>query len=177
MNDTKHIWRIFLLVFFGIGAFMVGRLLFVPKTFGLYGPYRGANVAEQRAFPVIVQEPESCDPCHADEILLVKSHGHKTMICDNCHIPTGTHVKNDDKAADMGINRSFELCLRCHQKLAARPGSFPQIDAVEHLTQFKMALSDTVCLVCHKPHDPTPPENLRVAKAPTTTTNKELKAQ
>jgi hypothetical protein len=56
----------------------------------------------------------------------------------------------------MEINRSFDFCMRCHQKLPARPGSFPQISAVDHLAEFKMELKDTVCLVCHSPHDPTP---------------------
>jgi hypothetical protein len=156
MNDTKHIWRLFLLVFFGIAVFMVGRLFFVPKTFGLFGHYRAANVAEQTAFPVNFQGPASCEPCHADEFQLWKGSGHKTIICEDCHAPYGTHVKNDDKSADMEINRSFEFCMRCHQKLTARPDSFPQIDALEHLAKYKTELGDTVCLSCHSPHDPTP---------------------
>jgi hypothetical protein len=156
MNNTKHLWRIFLLVFIIITAFMIGRLLFVPQTFGIFGHYRAANVAEQKAFPVKYQGPESCEPCHADELALWKKSGHKTIICEDCHAPYVSHVKNDDKCADMEINRSFDFCMRCHQKLPARPGSFPQINALEHVSQYKMELKDTVCLACHGPHDPTP---------------------
>lgn len=156
MNDTKHIWRLFLLVFFGLSAFMVGRLLFVPKTFGAFGHYRAANVMEQKAFPVVLQGPESCEPCHSDEFQLWKNSAHKTIVCEDCHAPYGTHVKNDDKYANMETNHSFELCMRCHQELAARPNKFPQIDALDHLAEFKVALGDTVCLACHSPHNPTP---------------------
>ncbi len=156
MNDTKHIWRLFILVFIGIAAFMVGRILFVPNTFGIFGHYRASNVAEQKAFPVILQGPESCEPCHADEFDLWKNSAHKTIICEDCHAPYGSHIRNDDKYANMEINHSFELCMRCHQQLAARPDKFPQIDPLDHLAEFKLSLGDTVCLSCHSPHDPTP---------------------
>jgi len=156
MNDTKHLWRLFLLVVIGVTAVIVGRLFFVPKTFGMFGPYRAANLLEQRAFPVKYQGPGACEPCHADEYAFWKANGHKTIICEDCHAPITTHIKGDEKFADMEINRSFNFCLRCHQKLPARPEKFPQIDPIEHLADAKLSLQDTVCLVCHSPHDPTP---------------------
>jgi hypothetical protein len=156
MKDTKHIWRIFILVVIGIVTVMVGRLFFVPTTFGLFGHYRAANVLEQRLFPVKHQGPESCEPCHADEFAQWKANGHKTIICEDCHAPYVTHVKNDDKYADMEINRSLDFCLRCHQRLPARPDKFPQVNALEHCGEFKLELQDTVCLKCHGPHDPAP---------------------
>jgi Cytochrome c3 len=171
MNDTKHIWRLFLLVFFGIAVFMVGRLLFVPKTFGLYGHYRAANVAEQMAFPVKFQGPASCEPCHADEFQSWKASKHKTIICEDCHAPYDSHVKNDDKSGVMEMNRSFEFCMRCHQKLPARPDNFPQVDAMEHLAKYKTALGDTVCIACHSPHDPTPKGSVEAAAQPKMTTD------
>ncbi|MDD5672745.1 MAG: cytochrome c3 family protein [Chitinivibrionales bacterium] len=173
MNDTKHIWRVFLLVLIAIAAFMVGRLLFVPKTFGQFGHYRAANVLEQRAFPVKYQGAESCEPCHADEFALWKNAGHKTIVCEDCHAPYDSHIKNDEKFADMEINRTADFCLRCHQKLTARPEKFPQVNAIEHLAEFKMELTDTVCFKCHGPHDPTPKDP--IDKTVTPKTIKELK--
>ena len=155
MNDTKHLWRVFILVFFGIAVVMVGRLLFVPKTFGDYGHYRASNVQEQRAIPVKFYGPDSCEACHSDEHELWKGHVHKTIICEDCHAPYVTHIKNGEKSADMEINKSSKFCLRCHQMLPARPSDFPQVNPIEHLAKYKMELSDTVCIVCHNPHDPT----------------------
>ena len=154
MNDTKHIWRIFLLVLVGIGAFLVGRILLVPKTFGMFGHYRAANVAEQRAFEVKHQGPESCEPCHADEFALWGASPHKTIICEDCHAPYVTHVKDDNKIADMEKNPAPDFCLRCHQRLPARPADFPQVEALEHLAKLKVEMGDTVCIVCHNPHSP-----------------------
>jgi hypothetical protein len=159
MKDTKHLWRIFLLIIIGIAVFLVGRILLVPKTFGAFGHYRGADVAEQMSLPVKHQGPASCEPCHTDEFNLWKSAAHHDIVCENCHAPVITHIKDDEKIADMEINRSTDFCLRCHQKLPARPVTFPQINAPEHLAERKMALQDTVCLMCHGPHDPTPKDS------------------
>lgn len=156
MNDTKHIWRVFLLVIAGIAVFMIGRMLFIPKTFGQFGHYRAGNLSEQEAFPVKHQGPQACGSCHSDELEIWKAAGHKTITCENCHAPYDSHIKDDEKVADMEINRTSTSCLRCHQALSARPGSFPQIDPVEHLSESGLALSDTVCFVCHGPHDPAP---------------------
>jgi hypothetical protein len=154
MKDTKHIWRVFLLILLGIIVFAVGRILLVPKTFGLFGHFRASDVMEQRALEVKHQGPASCEPCHSDEHELWKMNSHKNIICEDCHAPYVTHVKNDEKYAEMEINRSYNFCLRCHQQLPARPADFPQIQVIEHLAQFQAALQDTVCFRCHSAHDP-----------------------
>ena len=163
MKDTKHIWRIFLLLVIGICLFMVGRLFFVPKTFGTYGHYRAANVAEQRAIPVKIHGPEACEPCHGDEFTLWKSAAHKTIICEDCHAPYSTHIKNDEKYADMEISKRSDLCLRCHQEMRARPKDFPQINLDTHAKDNGITLTATICFSCHNPHDPTPKETTATA--------------
>jgi hypothetical protein len=42
------------------------------------------------------------------------------------------------------------LCARCHQALAARPASFPQVEAAEHS-------GGEACTTCHQAHSPKDP--------------------
>lgn len=160
MKDTKHLWRVSLLILFGIVAFAVGRLFFVPKTFGDFGHYRASNVDEQRAPEVRHQGAESCEPCHSEEFELWKAGGHKPINCENCHAPVVNHVKEGEKFADMNIDKTATFCLRCHQIMPARPADFPQVNALDHLAERNRSLSDTVCFECHSPHDPTPKDTV-----------------
>lgn len=165
MNNTKHLWRIFFLVLIAGTVLMVGRILLIPNSFGKFGHFRGDNVAEQMAFPVKHFGPESCEPCHADEFALWKAGPHKTIICEDCHAPLVTHIKNDEKFADMEINKTTEFCLRCHSELPARPKDFPQINVESHLKDAGEKLTSTVCYTCHGPHDPTPKDPVDTTKA------------
>jgi nitrate/TMAO reductase-like tetraheme cytochrome c subunit len=40
-----------------------------------------------------------------------------------------------------------DLCRRCHEKDAAKPGWFPQVATAEHSGGMK-------CTDCHQPHNP-----------------------
>lgn len=165
MNNAKHLWRVFFLVLIGMTILMVGRILVVPKSFGVYGHYRGDNVKEQAAFPIRHFGPESCEPCHADEFALWKAAGHKTIICEDCHAPYVTHIKNEEKFAPMEINKTSDFCLRCHNEMPARPKDFPQINVESHMKDNGFQLTATVCFTCHNPHDPTPKDPGDTAKA------------
>jgi nitrate reductase cytochrome c-type subunit len=54
----------------------------------------------------------------------------------------------------MPINRSTALCLRCHQRLTARPKEFPQIDSPAHVTDKGAEFAADICLECHDAHNP-----------------------
>ena len=161
MEHTKHIWRMGLLVFFLLAGFIFVRQLLVPATFGAYGAYRGANVADQMVIrPPQHGEVAGCYECHDDEVDTHQAGSHKTVSCENCHAPMATHVDAEgEQYAEMNINQTGEWCIRCHLKLPARPKSQPQLDPVEHLLangveQVGRDWSDQVCFECHAPHDP-----------------------
>ena len=61
MEHGKHVFRIVILVAVILVVVMLGRGLLIPKTYGLYGRYRAANVAEQmNARPVLHGGAAAC---------------------------------------------------------------------------------------------------------------------
>ena len=154
LRPTKHIFRVFLLLILFVVVLVLGRLAFVPKSWGKYGWYRGDNVAEQRDKPVMHGGDDSCKNCHAAQFETHHAGKHANVRCEVCHAPLAAHVKDNKKAAPMPFDRSRNLCLRCHQQLLARPASFPQVQPRQHVEQNGGDWGEQVCLQCHQPHSP-----------------------
>jgi hypothetical protein len=154
LRHTKHVFRVGLLLFAAIVALILGRSFFVPDTFGQYGAYRGANVDEQAAHEVRHGGRESCEPCHADEFEEQAEGGHGTVTCEVCHAPGYLHARDDEKIADMPIQRSADLCLLCHQQLKARPQGQPQVQPRQHLEENDGEPGPESCFECHEAHSP-----------------------
>ena len=106
LQHSKHIVRVGLLLVIGVVALVLGRSLFVPDTWGQFGSYRGANVAEQMVKPVHHGGNESCEMCHSDEYEEVAGGVHASLACEACHAPLSMHIVDDDKVGDMPIRRS-----------------------------------------------------------------------
>ena len=154
MEHSRHVFRIALVLVVAIAAFVLGRAAFVPKTYGDYGPYRGGNVVEQAH----IREPrhagaDSCTPCHAKQAQERQAGGHRSVSCEVCHGPSGVHVQAGAVKAKAPIDRSYQLCARCHRKIDGRPDKFPQVVLDQHVPA---ALETGVCLQCHNPHSPKP---------------------
>jgi len=157
IEHKKHVFRIFLLLAVVIGGALIAKILVVPDTFGVFGFYRAANVAEQRTREVRHGGNAACGECH-DEVLAVHDEGpHLPVPCEDCHDALAVHVRDGERIAEMPRTRSVsKLCARCHRDLAARRDNFPTINIEEHVAEQGGELSDTVCFDCHDPHDPTP---------------------
>ncbi len=154
LRHTKHIFRVAFLFGFVLLVLILSRGLFVPKSWGQFGWYRGDAVAEHREKPVIHQGDFACGECHEEQYDLHEAGSHITVGCEVCHEPIGTHITNGEMTAPMSIPASFELCTRCHRRLAARPADFPQVNPKKHLGEAELELTDTVCTECHDPHSP-----------------------
>ena len=159
MEHTKHIWRaVFLLIGIAVCS-ITGRHFLVPKSFGLQGFYRNDSLGEYMAKPVIHGGDDSCRSCH-QPIFDAKLGGkHATNRCEGCHGPLAKHVKDNAKIANAVVDKSSDICLRCHEKLVARPENFPQIDIKEHLVgNGVIAAGEPIpaesCIVCHDVHSP-----------------------
>jgi hypothetical protein len=156
---AKHFLRAIGLLLFVVAAAVVARGFLVPTSYGEFGHYRGDNVQQQRDHAVIMGGRESCKDCHDEMFEEVMGNSHARVQCENCHGPVTEHARDDDKFADMPILREATLCLGCHEKLVARPDSFPQIDVHTHLQEMgddPVSYAREVCLTCHKnPHAPT----------------------
>ncbi len=150
MEHTKHIWRISLLLLLVLIGAVLGRHFLIPDSFGKAGFYRYDALVELMGKEPVHGAPDSCADCH-DEKALAKAAGlHRSVQCEVCHDVLSSHIRDDDKYADMAINRSYKLCAYCHQKLVARPAAMVQVDIAEHL---ELAPGDAIpaeaCLECH----------------------------
>ena len=154
MEHARHVFRVVLLLVVGVAVVFIGRTLLVPQSFGLYGPYRHDNVAEQ----MMIREPAhggpaSCAECHQAEFKKRGAGKHKNVSCEVCHAPRAMHVKQDGSFERMPVDRSYGLCARCHRKILGRPASFPQVVLEQHVSG---PLEPGVCLACHDAHSPSP---------------------
>ena len=152
MEHARHVFRILFVLLVAIVAIVLGRSFLVPASYGLYGPYRFDNVAEQAAVrPPLHGGAASCGECHEDRLKAVSAGVHRGVSCEVCHAPLGRHVKGGDVVAPMAVDRSFTLCARCHRKIDGRPAAFPQVVLEQHV---QGGLEGRVCLECHDPHSP-----------------------
>jgi uncharacterized CHY-type Zn-finger protein len=130
----------------GVALFLVARSLFVPRSFGQYGHYRGAAIADVANRPLVFAGHQACESCHTD-VLEVKSKGvHARVACESCHGPLAKHAEDPTALQSPHIDVAV-LCVRCHEANNAKPKSFPQVASAGHS-------GGVVCDTCHKPHSP-----------------------
>ena len=145
LKDAGHLLRF-------AGLFVIAFLLFwairghvVPKTFGQYGHYRGAAMAEIAAHPVKFAGHETCETCHSDKAEIKNKGKHEQVNCEACHGPLSAHAA-DPTVTPVKLDTAT-LCVRCHAASAARPKNFPQVEPDEHS-------NGVPCETCHQPHSP-----------------------
>lgn len=154
MEHARHVFRVLLVLILGVTGVILGRALLVPKSYGIYGPYRADNVVEQAKIRAPRHAgPESCAGCHAKQSQARAAGKHKGVSCEVCHAPLSVHVSGGAVKGKMPVDRSYQLCARCHRKIAGRPEKFPQVVLDQHVPA---ALEAGVCLQCHEPHSPKP---------------------
>jgi hypothetical protein len=144
-KDAGHLFRFLFLFVVAFVVFLVVRHFVVPRSFGQYGHYRGAAIAEIAAKPIKFAGHDTCETCHADILDAKKSGKHANVNCEACHGPLANHA-NDPSIAPAKLDTAA-LCIKCHAASAAKPKIFPQIDAEQHA-------GGVPCETCHKPHDP-----------------------
>jgi hypothetical protein len=145
-KDSAHLIRVAALFVLGAAAFIALRAAVIPKSFGEYGPFRGAALAEMRAQPVVYAGHEVCEGCHPD-VQEIKSKGvHAHVNCESCHGPQAKHA-DDPGTIKPVLPDVATLCVRCHSENIAKPNGFPQVNAKEHS-------QGQSCSTCHKAHSP-----------------------
>ena len=124
LKDAGHLWRMAAVFAAGIVLFLVARSIFVPRSFGQYGHYRGAALAEIAAKPIMFAGHGACESCHTD-VFDVKSKGvHAHVACESCHGPLAKHA-DDPTALQPPKMDVAVLCVRCHEANKAKPADFP----------------------------------------------------
>ncbi len=148
----SHVWRPLYVVIVIVALVLLGRVLYVPKDFGIhesgymYGFFRYGNIEEWKKFPVKYQMDNTyCAGCHTEQAEQQAASPHQIIKCEMCHGPALEHPVEPAKLA---IDRSRENCLRCHSYLpypTSDRAEITGIDPLEHNPGME-------CVTCHNAH-------------------------
>jgi hypothetical protein len=138
-----QILRLVLLTLAIVGSYLVARAFLTPASFGEYGWYRGAALAEIAARTPVYAGKMACDECHSDILHKLAGDAHKTLSCEACHGVSRDHVENPDI---LPVKLTGSHCIRCHEANPSRPAWFKQILVKDHYSG--------KCTECHIPHQP-----------------------
>jgi hypothetical protein len=139
-----QVLRIVLLAVGIVAAYSVARYFLTPASFGEYGWYRGAALAELATRDRVYAGKKACEECHSDEYQKQMKHEHKGLSCEGCHGSGQAHA--GDPRKDNIQMSSFAICLRCHEANPSRPKWHKQIVSKNHYPG--------KCTECHMPHSP-----------------------
>ena len=175
-KDVGHLFRFVALFVVGTLCILGLRAMLKPHSFGQYGHYRGAALDDIAAHPIKFAGHQTCETCHADVAEMKSKGKHAHVNCEACHgaiyqkapVAEAKAPGTIDKLLSLVIHRippdppvtlhaddpsirpvlpdTAVLCIRCHAASAARPKTFPQIDA-DHS-------AGVPCQTCHQPHSP-----------------------
>ena len=145
-RNAGHLIRPALVLLAGLGVFLIIRAIVVPKDFGKYGHYRpGAlDMVRPAQFPTRARASASCATKKKTRPMAAGKHA--GVRCEACHGPLAKHA-DDPEANVPKLPDVANLCRRCHEKDAAKPKGFPQVDTVAHS-------QGMLCNTCHQPHNP-----------------------
>ncbi|MFH0909296.1 MAG: hypothetical protein V1929_11080 [bacterium] len=162
IHPMAHVRVVLTVLLIFIAAAVAARWLAYPKSFGLYGHYRGDAVRDA----MYVRTPlyvgiDRCAECHEDQVVAKQKDVHENVACETCHGAGGAHMDDENgnpvarpDAKPLIVSKTTGQCLTCHRRLEARPASFPQIDREEHFAMLHVTDTNAACSMCHDPHEP-----------------------
>lgn len=140
----KHVLRLIALLAGGLALGLAAKWYFTAPSFYEYGHYRANSVPEIAAQEPAFQGAGYCQACHGERHAQWSAGNHKSVTCEVCHGVAQGHPQNGKLPIPADARR---LCRLCHERMAERPRTQPQIDLAQHGT-------DRQCTVCHNPHAP-----------------------
>ncbi len=140
----KHITRLILLLVAALVVAGIAKPLLTVDSFYRFGHYRANSVPEIAAKEPVYQTPRYCENCHSERYAQWTAGNHKTVICEVCHGAAQGHPQNGKLPIPAD---AVKLCTLCHEQMAGRPRTQPQIQVAQHS-------SGQQCTVCHNPHAP-----------------------
>lgn len=149
----NHAWRPLAVVIGAVALLLSLRAVVVPSDFGVngenftYGFHRKGAIDDWRAVTVKYKGKEYCRECHEEKVTENLSSPHKVIECENCHGPALGHPDNPEK---LPVDRSRELCLRCHATLPYPQSNRAEMPAIDPATHNP----GQACPDCHNPHNP-----------------------
>ncbi|WP_020674554.1 cytochrome c3 family protein [Geopsychrobacter electrodiphilus] len=149
----KHVWRPLYVVIGLVAGILIFRMFYVPADFGVqdrgytFGFHRLSNEQEWKNFPAKYKSSDYCAGCHEDNSASIAKSDHGIIPCEDCHGPALNHPEDPEK---LTINRSRDLCLRCHSKLFMPSSQRNDLRGIDPKTHN----SGIECAECHNPHNP-----------------------
>jgi len=140
----KHVVRLLILLGAGLAVGLIAKWLFTAESFYEFGHYRADSVAEIAAQEPVFQTSAYCQSCHVERHAQWSANNHKTVICETCHGAAEGHPQKGKLPIPADTRK---LCSLCHEKMAERPRTQPQIDLAQHG-------AGQQCATCHNPHAP-----------------------
>lgn len=149
----NHVLRPLWVVIAVIVIFLAARHFMVPDDFKVngasftYGFHRAGSIDDWKSVPMKYHGKVLCDECHPDKVEENGGSLHRMIECENCHGPALDHP---DAPETLAIDRSRDLCLRCHAALpypTSQRADIPGIDPLDHN-------NGSECCECHNPHNP-----------------------
>jgi hypothetical protein len=135
----------FLLVLLG---YFVIRPALIPQSYGLYGRYRAAALAEIGGRALAHTGRAECAGCHEEQADVLATSQHAHISCESCHAAGAAHA-----ADPLGIDQPVppeegmrQFCGLCHHARVGRPEWLPQVDIGNHY-------DGDACNACHPPHE------------------------
>ena len=156
----NHVWRPLYVALAAVALVLLARTFLVPKDFGIhesgymYGWHRKGNEKEWQAVKVKYKTTAYCKECHADKVERISRSPHGIIPCENCHGPALNHPEDPPS---LTIDRSRQLCLRCHARLPYPSSGRADIRGIHPDTHNP----EVECSLCHDPHNPLPKEVMR----------------
>ncbi len=140
-----------------VGLVYGARRIIVPSFTSVDGDHmyqwhRVDNEAEWKNFTVKYRGMEYCKDCHMEQYDKVSESKHRMVQCENCHGPAIEHPADPMKLI---VDRTRELCHKCHAKLPYRPAEYSELP--EGTIPLKMHYPDEhnrdiECGTCHDVH-------------------------
>jgi len=140
----KHIVRLIILIVGGLAVGLTAKWYFTAESFYEYGHYRADSVPEIAAQAPAFQTARYCQSCHVERHAQWSASNHKSVTCEVCHGAAQDHPQKGKLPIPADARK---LCRLCHERMAERPRTQPQIDLAQHG-------AGQQCTVCHNPHSP-----------------------
>ena len=140
----KHIVRLIALLAGGLALGLTAKWYFTAGSFYEYGHYRADSVPEIAAQAPAFQGAGYCQGCHGERHAQWSANNHKSVTCETCHGAAQGHPQKGKLPIPADARK---LCTLCHEKMAERPRTQPQIASAQHG-------AGQQCIVCHNPHAP-----------------------
>jgi cytochrome c553 len=128
----------------GLAIGLIAKWYFTADSFYRFGHYRGNSVVQIASDEPKLQGAGYCEGCHSERHAQWSAANHKTVACEICHGPGEGHPQKGKLPIPEDTRK---LCTLCHERMAERPRTQPQIDSEQHFPGQQ-------CKACHNPHAP-----------------------